>query len=167
MIGSLNCTSPGNWSRVEDAVVASIRGNALELNVYSVPSNPIDASVRAGDRARRLIDTVSDEAVAAVNVPVSVKVGPYYTNLGNIARSKSSGAGAKGLVVFNRFLQPDVDADAMDAFEDAAARRPGNALARHGIALLAGRTEGASIKLRRPARISPIFSTRPFRLPAA
>jgi dihydroorotate dehydrogenase (fumarate) len=108
VIASLNATSSGGWTRYA-RLLASAGADAIELNVYRLATDPDrDASeVEAGDL--RLIADV----VAAVDVPVAVKLSPYYTAMANFAREVAA-AGADGLVLFNRFYQPDIDLDALD-----------------------------------------------------
>ncbi len=103
MIGSINGVTKGGWTewakRIEDTGV-----HALELNVYSVPTDPVvdGAAVEA-----RVVDLVS-EVVGKVRIPVSVKLSPFYSSIPNLV-SRIGAAGAKGVVLFNRFLQPDLD----------------------------------------------------------
>ena len=90
-------------------MLADAGADALELNVYRLAADPAlgAADVEAADL--RLVADV----VAAVDLPVAVKLGPYYTALANFAREVAA-AGAEGLVLFNRFYQPDLDVDARD-----------------------------------------------------
>lgn len=103
LIGSINAASPGAWTdyarRLEEAGV-----DAIELNIYSVETNPkrTAADVEAG--LFETFELVRDK----VGVPVSLKLSPYYTAFGNIAKQLSD-RGASALVLFNRFLQPDID----------------------------------------------------------
>lgn len=103
LIGSLNAKSEGTWvdwaRQLEETGV-----NALELNVYSIESDP---SVGSADIERRLVDTVG-AVKAKVSIPVAVKLGPFYTAMANVARSVDE-AGADALVLFNRFYQPEID----------------------------------------------------------
>jgi dihydroorotate dehydrogenase (fumarate) len=103
VIASLNGATAGGW--VDYAQMLSQAGaDALELNVYRLATDPdrTAAEVEAGD-----LELVS-EVEAAVDVPVAVKLGPYYTAMANFAR-RVAAAGAHGLVLFNRFYQPDLD----------------------------------------------------------
>ena len=105
LIASLNATSPGKW--VEYAKQLAETGvNGLELNCYSVEAD-IDRS--ATEVETRLMDTF--EAVRAeVSLPISVKLSPFYTSVGNVVKELEA-RGANGVVMFNRFLQPDLDPD--------------------------------------------------------
>jgi dihydroorotate dehydrogenase (fumarate) len=103
VIASLNGVSDGWWVRyarqLEDA-----GAHALELNVYHVAAD----LTRSGEDVERqyldLIRAVREE----VGVPLAVKVGPYFSSFGHMAR-RMVAAGADGLVLFNRFYQPDLD----------------------------------------------------------
>ncbi|MCE5314774.1 MAG: dihydroorotate dehydrogenase-like protein [Armatimonadota bacterium] len=105
LIGSLNATSVGEWVRyarqLEEAGC-----NALELNLYSVETNPDKTSSDIEKQALDVIATVKNE----VSVPVAVKLSPFYTSLANFARRVVE-SGADGLVIFNRFYQPFIDPD--------------------------------------------------------
>lgn len=109
VIGSLNGATGKGW--VDYAKKIQQAGaDALELNVYYV-------SQKFGDDAtaveQRVLDIVSG-VKAAVAIPVSVKLSPYFTALRNFAGALV-GAGADGLVLFNRFYQPDIDIEALEA----------------------------------------------------
>jgi dihydroorotate dehydrogenase (fumarate) len=112
VIASLNGTSPGGWTayarQLEEA-----GAHALELNVYLVAAdiNETSASVE-----QRYLDTV--EAVReAIGIPLAVKVGPYFSSMANMAR-RLVDAGADGLVLFNRFYQPDIDLERLEVVPD-------------------------------------------------
>jgi dihydroorotate dehydrogenase (fumarate) len=134
VIASLNGVTPGGWSgyarSMQDAGAA-----AIELNVYSLAGDP---QISARDVEQRHIDVLA-HVKDAVTVPVAVKLSPYFSSMGEIAL-KLDDAGADGLVLFNRFLQPDIDPDklvavpAVNLSEPAEARVP-----RTWIALLRGR----------------------------
>lgn len=103
LIGSVNAASAGTWTdyarRLEEAGV-----DGVELNVYRVETDPDRSSADVEAELMSLFDQVR----RAVSVPVAVKLSPYYTALGNLARQLSD-RGAAALVLFNRFLQPDID----------------------------------------------------------
>ena len=107
VIASLNGATDGGWTtyarRMEDAGAA-----ALELNVYIVPSD-IDVSGAAIERA--YLDLVASVR-KAVALPLAVKVGPGFSSPGHMAR-RLVDAGADGLVLFNRFLRPDMDLESL------------------------------------------------------
>jgi dihydroorotate dehydrogenase (fumarate) len=124
VIGSLNGVTPGGWTSyaraIQDAGAA-----AIELNIYYIPGDPRivgrDVEQRHIDILRRVKD--------AVTVPVAVKLGPHFSSTGEIALRLDQ-AGADGLVLFNRFLQPDIDSQtltvkpAVDLSSPAEARLP-------------------------------------------
>jgi dihydroorotate dehydrogenase (fumarate) len=108
VIASLNAASPGGWvrhaTRLQDA-----GADAIELNVYRVAADPTltATAVEAVDLA--LIAAVR----SAVTIPLAVKLSPYYSAMARFAGQVVE-AGADGLVLFNRFYQPDVDLDELE-----------------------------------------------------
>jgi dihydroorotate dehydrogenase (fumarate) len=108
VIASLNGVTPGGWvrhaERMQDA-----GADALELNLYSVATDP---RVGAAELEARYLELVA-AVRAAVTVPLAVKLSPFFTALANMA-VRVVGAGADGLVLFNRFYQPDLDLDSLD-----------------------------------------------------
>lgn len=107
VIASLNGTDPGGWVRYARHL-ANAGADAIELNLYDVV---VDPSVTAEQVERRYVELV-EEVRAEVRVPLAVKLGPWFTALGNFA-ARLQQAGADGLVLFNRFYQPDIDLDSM------------------------------------------------------
>jgi dihydroorotate dehydrogenase (fumarate) len=108
VIASLNGTTRGGW--VGNAARLEAAGaHALELNVYYVSTSP---GLSATDVELRYLDLV--QAVRrAVRIPLAVKLSPYFSAMANLARRLVEG-GANGLVLFNRFYQPDLDIEALD-----------------------------------------------------
>ena len=105
----MNGATPGGW--IEYARLMEQAGaDALELNLYRIATGP-DTS--GADVERQAIDTVR-EVKSAVSIPVAVKLSPFYTAIAHLAGS-SIGRGADGLVLFNRFYQPDIDAEELTA----------------------------------------------------
>jgi dihydroorotate dehydrogenase (fumarate) len=108
VIASLNGVTPGGWvrhaERMQDA-----GADALELNLYSVATDP---RVDATELEARYLELVA-AVRAAVTVPLAVKLSPFFTALANFA-VRVEQAGADGLVLFNRFYQPDLDLDSLD-----------------------------------------------------
>jgi dihydroorotate dehydrogenase (fumarate) len=102
IIGSLNGVSRGGWTRyarlIEDA-----GADALELNIYFVAA---DQHVGSAEVEARYVDLVG-EVAGSVSIPLAVKIGPYFSSLANVA-GRLATAGARGLVLFNRFLYPDI-----------------------------------------------------------
>jgi dihydroorotate dehydrogenase (fumarate) len=107
VIGSLNGSSNGGWVRYAK-LIQDAGADALELNVYVVAADPADTADAVEER---YLDLVRDVR-GSVSIPLAVKVGPYFTAFANMAH-RLVGAGADGLVVFNRFMQPDIDLDSL------------------------------------------------------
>ena len=103
VVASLNGTSTGGWTGYA-RLMQDAGADALELNIYYLPTHP---DVTSADVEARYLKLVA-EVRAAVSVPLAVKIGPFFSSLPNMAR-RLFDAGADGLVVFNRFLQPDID----------------------------------------------------------
>ena len=103
VIGSLNGVTPGGW--VEYArKIEQAGADALELNVYFLPTNP----QTDGNEVERLYLAILKEVKSYVHIPVAVKLSPYFSSMPNMARRLDE-AGANALVLFNRFYQPDFD----------------------------------------------------------
>jgi dihydroorotate dehydrogenase (fumarate) len=103
IIASLNATTPGSWVNYAREIEAA-GADALELNVYDVPTSP---EVPGSTLEQRYCDLVS-LIKAKVHIPVAVKLSPFFTSLPNLAWRLDQ-AGADGLVLFNRFYQPDIN----------------------------------------------------------
>lgn len=108
VIGSLNGSSPGGWTRYAEKMVAA-GADAIELNTYFLST---DASETGTDVENRTIEVVR-QVVDAVSVPVSVKLSPFFSSIPNLAKQLID-AGADGLVLFNRFYQPDIDIEDLE-----------------------------------------------------
>lgn len=136
VIASLNGTSAGGW--VEYArLIESAGASALELNLYDVPS---DIDRTAAQLETQYIDLV--KAIRAeVNLPLAVKIGPQFTAPANIARQFAN-AGADGLVLFNRFYQPDIDIEDLEIVPNLNLSSPAELRLRlRWTAILAGRID--------------------------
>ncbi len=103
VIASLNGVSVGGWVHYAREV-ADAGADALELNVYRVAARVDETSEEVESGYLRLVEAVRQ----AVDLPLAVKVGPYFTAMAAMA-SRLVDAGADGLVLFNRFYQPDID----------------------------------------------------------
>lgn len=107
VIASLNGISLGGWvaqaRRMQDAGAA-----ALELNVYFIAADPDETADEVEQRYIELVQAVRAE----VSIPLSVKIGPAFSSIGHMAH-RLVAAGADGLVLFNRFLQPDIDLETL------------------------------------------------------
>ncbi|MDT7718856.1 MAG: hypothetical protein QOH09_4848 [Pseudonocardiales bacterium] len=138
VIGSLNGVTPGGWvgyaRAIQDAGAA-----AIELNIHFVPGDP---HISGRDVEQRHIDVLT-RVKDAVTVPVAVKLGPHFSSTGEMALRLDQ-AGADGLVLFNRFLQPDIDPDTLAVVSTVNLSSPAEALLpRTWIALLRGRVRAA------------------------
>ena len=138
VIGSLNGVTPGGWvdySRaMEDAGAA-----AIELNIYSLPG---DTRTSGRDVEQQHVDILR-RVKEAVDVPVAVKLSPYFSSTGEMA-VRLDEAGANALVLFNRFLQPEIDAEMLAVVPGVGLSSPVEArLPRTWIALLYGRVRAA------------------------
>ncbi|WP_404380110.1 dihydroorotate dehydrogenase-like protein [Knoellia locipacati] len=133
VIASLNGSTPGGWvgfaRSMQDAGAA-----AVELNVYFVPGDPHTSGRDVEDRHVEILQQVK----AAVTVPVAVKLSPHFSSMGEMAM-RLDRAGADGLVLFNRFLQPDVDPEQLVVTTSTGLSAPAEArLPRTWIAILHG-----------------------------
>lgn len=138
VIASLNGASRGGWisyaRRIEEA-----GASALELNVYFLAAD-IDETSETVER--RYLDIVS-EVRAEVGLPLAVKVGPYFSSMANMAR-RLVDAGAEGLVLFNRFYQPDIDLELLEVVPNVVLSSSSELrLPLRWIAILHGRVEAS------------------------
>jgi dihydroorotate dehydrogenase (fumarate) len=109
VIGSLNGTTPEGWLAYAKQIQEA-GADAVEINFYHVATDPKETGA---DVERRLIEVVR-LVKAAVTIPVAVKVSPFFSSLPHLAQ-QLDGLGADGLVLFNRFYQPDIDPEALEA----------------------------------------------------
>jgi dihydroorotate dehydrogenase (fumarate) len=107
IIGSLNGASPGGWTRYAKAIEEA-GADALELNIYFIPTDP---EMSAASVVQQHIDLVA-MVRETISIPLSVKLGPNFSSLPNFA-SRLVVAGADGLVLFNRYLEPDIDLETL------------------------------------------------------
>ena len=139
VIGSLNGVTAGGWTdyatAMQDAGAA-----AIELNVYYLPADPRMPARDVEQRYVNILTTVK----AAVGIPVAVKLGPFFSSAGEMA-ARLDRAGADGLVVFNRFMQTDIDPETLTVSTGLQLSSPAEAaLPRSWIARLRGLV-GASL----------------------
>ena len=108
VIGSLNGVSRGGWVRY--AKLMQDEGvDALELNIYFIAADVDMSSEDVESQYAELVSGVKQ----SISIPLAVKVGPYFSSMGHMAKRLVE-AGADGLVLFNRFLQPDIDLESME-----------------------------------------------------
>lgn len=114
VIGSLNGISTGGW--IDYARQMEQAGaDALELNIYYIPTDPALTSQEVEERYVNVLLAVK----RTVKIPVAVKLSPYFSSFANMA-VRLDKAGANGLVLFNRFYQPDVDLEALEVVPNVA-----------------------------------------------
>jgi dihydroorotate dehydrogenase (fumarate) len=138
VIGSINAVTPGGWSdyarAMQDAGAA-----AIEVNVYHLPG---DGAIPGRDVEQRHLDVLG-RVKAAVSVPVAIKLSPYFSSTPEMALRLDQ-AGADALVLFNRFLQPDIDPEELAVVPHVTLSTPADGrLPRTWIALLRGRVRAS------------------------
>ena len=136
IIGSLNGVTRGGWTDYA-RLIESAGAQALELNMYYLPTDP---DVTGEQVEQNYLDLV-EEVRSRISIPLCVKIGPYFSSLANFAQ-KLVEAGADGLTLFNRFLQPDIN---LEDDADRFSNRPQSP----------GRVAPAAALDRRPARARP------------
>jgi dihydroorotate dehydrogenase (fumarate) len=108
IIASLNGTTVGGWTQYAK-LIQQAGADALECNIYSIPTDPDESSEAVERRYLDILRAVK----SAVTIPVAVKVGPFFSNMANMAK-RFDEAGANALVLFNRFYQPDINLDELE-----------------------------------------------------
>jgi len=108
IIGSLNGATFGGWMKYAKQIQQA-GADALELNIYSVPTTPD----RSADDIENEYLTVIASTKAQLKIPVAVKLSPYFTNFAHFAR-RADRNGADALVLFNRFYQPDIELETLE-----------------------------------------------------
>jgi dihydroorotate dehydrogenase (fumarate) len=108
VIGSLNGTSVGGWTDYA-TLIEEAGADALELNVYYLPAN---TSIKGSDVEALYLDILA-AVREVVTIPVAIKLSPFFSSIANMA-SCLSDEGADGLVLFNRFYQPDFDLENLE-----------------------------------------------------
>ncbi len=138
IIGSLNGFSMGGWvkhaKRLEDA-----GADALELNIYFVPT---DLKTSGVDVEKNYID-IFRSIKSTVKVPVAVKLSPFFSSIANMAKQLDD-SGADGIVLFNRFYQPDIDLENLEVTPNLILSTPHDMrLPLRWIAILYGRLQAS------------------------
>ncbi|HUI64395.1 MAG TPA: dihydroorotate dehydrogenase-like protein [Bacteroidota bacterium] len=108
VIGSLNGISTGGWVKFAKRI-AEAGADAIELNVYYIPTDPNLAGSDVEDRYLEVLRAVKE----TVKIPVAMKLSPFFSSMANMAH-RLDAAGADGLVLFNRFYQPDIDLETLE-----------------------------------------------------
>jgi dihydroorotate dehydrogenase (fumarate) len=108
LIASLNCSSVGAWTEYASQIHCA-GADALELNIYSIPTDPNVPGEMVEENYLNILRAVRSE----VKLPLALKLSPFFSNFANMAR-RFDEAGANGLVMFNRFYQPDIDLEDLE-----------------------------------------------------
>ncbi len=108
VIASVNGMNIGGWLR-HARLLESAGADAIELNLYTVAADPVVSAASLESEQFGLVALLADE----LTVPLSVKISPYYTSLASFVLQMEE-AGAAGVVMFNRFYQPDLDLETLD-----------------------------------------------------
>jgi dihydroorotate dehydrogenase (fumarate) len=138
VIASLNGVTTGGWTDYASALEQA-GAAAIELNIYHFPADPLTSGRDVEQRHIDVLTTVK----AVVSVPVAVKLSPYFSSVGEVA-VRLDRAGADGLVLFNRFMQPDIDPESLGVTAAFGLSSPAEGrLPRAWIALLAGRLKAS------------------------
>lgn len=108
IIASLNGTSVGGWTEYARKIQEA-GADAVELNIYYIPA---EVNVTAAEVEQTYVDVLT-AVKSAVTIPVSLKLGPFFSNFANVAM-RLDAVGADALVLFNRFYQPDIDLESLE-----------------------------------------------------
>jgi dihydroorotate dehydrogenase (fumarate) len=108
VIGSLNGATPGGWTE-HAKLIEEAGADALELNLYSVAADHAETSQQVEDRTVELCRSVKE----TVKIPVAAKLSPFYTSMPHLGH-RLEAIGVDGLVLFNRFYQPDIDVEELE-----------------------------------------------------
>jgi dihydroorotate dehydrogenase (fumarate) len=108
VIASLNGYTLGGWTEYAK-LIQEAGADALELNIYFLPTDPEETGEKIEKTYLSILKAVKDE----VKIPVALKLSPFFSSMANMAK-KLDAAGADGLVLFNRFYQPDIDLDTLE-----------------------------------------------------
>ncbi len=137
VIASLNGTTTGGWT-LYARILADEGVDALEVNTYQVAANIDLTAAQVENGYLRLIEAIK----RAIDIPLAVKIGPYFSSTANMAR-RMVAAGADALVVFNRFYQPDIDVENLEVVPKLVLSDPFELrLVLRWLAILHGRIEG-------------------------
>lgn len=138
VMASLNASSDGSWAEFAHSMQEA-GAAAIELNIYLVPGDPHLSGREVEDRHVEILEHVR----SAVTIPVAVKVSPHFSSPGEMLL-RLDRAGAGGLVLFNRFFHPDIDAEALTVVPGIELSHPEEGrLPRAWIAILHGRVAGS------------------------
>ncbi|MGA2683840.1 MAG: dihydroorotate dehydrogenase-like protein [Verrucomicrobiota bacterium] len=108
IIASLNCSSTGGWTKYAKQIEQT-GADAMELNIYYIPTDFELTGAKVEQTYLDILKAVKSQ----VTIPVAVKLSPFFSNFANMAKRLDE-AGADGLVLFNRFYQPDIDLETLE-----------------------------------------------------
>jgi dihydroorotate dehydrogenase (fumarate) len=108
VIASLNGSTAGGWAEYAKEIEQA-GADALECNIYAIITDPDKTSAEVEQAYIDIVESVKK----AVSIPVAVKISPFFSNLAHMAKQLEQ-AGANGLVLFNRFYQPDIDLEELE-----------------------------------------------------
>jgi dihydroorotate dehydrogenase (fumarate) len=138
IIASLNCSSVGGWTEYAKQIQRA-GADALELNIYYIPTD-MDLS---GEMVEETYLNILRAVKAEVTIPVAVKLSPFFSNFANMAKRLDQ-TGANGLVLFNRFYQPDIELETLEVKPNLLLSTPmAMRLPLRWIALLHGKLNGS------------------------
>ena len=138
VIASLNGSTLGGWTNYARQI-QSAGADAIELNIYYIPTDP---EITAEQVEQNYVDVLKS-VKSVVTIPVSVKLSPFFTNFAHTAK-RLVDAGADGLVLFNRFYQPDIDLESLEVTPNLLLSTPmAMRLPLRWIAILHGRLQAS------------------------
>jgi len=138
VIASLNGTTNEGWLSYAKTIQEA-GADALELNVYHVATDPRESGAEVDGTTVEIVRTVKK----AVTIPVAVKLSPFFSSVAHLAHRLDE-AGADGLVLFNRFYQPDIDVEALEAVPSLHLSDSSELLLRlHWLAILSGQVKAS------------------------
>ncbi|NET42910.1 dihydroorotate dehydrogenase-like protein [Okeania sp. SIO2B3] len=136
IIASLNASTIGGWTHYAKELEAA-GADALELNIYNIPTN-MDMT---GEQVEQSYISILQAVKSEVNIPVAIKLSPFFSNMANMSK-KLVEAGVNGLVLFNRFYQPDINIEELEVTTNLLLSTPqAMRLPMRWIAILYGRLE--------------------------
>ncbi|KPQ29060.1 MAG: Dihydroorotate dehydrogenase [Marinobacter excellens HL-55] len=135
VVASLNGVSAGGWTQYARELEEA-GASAIELNLYDLATDPSDTAITLEQRQLKVVRSVAQQ----VSIPVSVKLSPFYSALPSFVAGVEA-AGAHGLVLFNRFYQPDMDLDELELSREVVLSTSAELPVRlHAMAMLFNRT---------------------------
>jgi dihydroorotate dehydrogenase (fumarate) len=118
VIASLNGASKGGWVCCAE-MIEQAGADALELNIYHIPTDPDETGLQVETRLLEVVAAVRE----VIQIPLAVKLGSHFSSIPNMAK-RLAAAGADGLVMFNRFLQPGISLETLDLMPHMTLSRP-------------------------------------------